>query len=59
MAGPCVTLPRPVHQARTLAHWLIARREASLSYGEADPRYGILPGTDEGDDFKADKYKCV
>ena len=39
-------------KARAMAEWLMARRNASLEYGVDDPRYGIPPGTDEGDDFK-------
>jgi len=39
-------------KAKTMADWLIARRAESLQYPETDPRYGIPPGTDEGDDFK-------
>ena len=35
-------------KARTMAEWIAARREASLQYGAADPRYGIPPGVDEG-----------
>ena len=39
-------------KARAMAEWIMARRNASLAYGERDPRYGIPPGVDEGDDFK-------
>lgn len=40
-------------RARAMGEWLLARRGESLRWGESDPRYGIPPGTDEGDDFKA------
>ena len=39
-------------KASAMAEWLLARRSASLHYAEGDPRRGIPPGTDEGDDFK-------
>ena len=39
-------------KAKAMASWLMARRTASLQYGPDDPRHGIPPGTDEGDDFK-------
>jgi hypothetical protein len=39
-------------KARTMAEWLMARRLESLHWPADDPRYGIPPGTDEGDDFK-------
>ena len=39
-------------KAKALAEWLIARRNESLRYATSDPRYGIPPGVDEGDDFK-------
>jgi hypothetical protein len=39
-------------KAKALADLLIARRTTSLQYGPDDPRYGMMPGGDEGDDFK-------
>jgi hypothetical protein len=39
-------------KAKAMAGWLMARRTASLRYGPDEPRHGIPPGTDEGDDFK-------
>ena len=39
-------------KAKAMGDWLVARRTASLQYAEADPRHGILPGIDEGDDFR-------
>ena len=39
-------------KAKAMADWLIARRDESLQYRPDDPRYGIPPGVDEGDDFK-------
>lgn len=38
-------------KARAIADWLIARRTDTLKYGRDDPRYGILYGLDEGDNF--------
>ena len=39
-------------RAKAMADWLIARRASSLEYGTDDPRYGIPPGLDEGDNYK-------
>ena len=36
-------------KAKALAEWLIARRATSLEYAVTDPRYGMIPGLDEGD----------
>ena len=33
---------------RALAEWLLYRYEASLQWGETDPRHGIVAGGDEG-----------
>ena len=38
---------------RSLAEWLLYRYEASLRWGVADPRRGIVAGGDEGDGFVA------
>jgi hypothetical protein len=38
-------------KAKALADWLTARRATSLGYGRDDPRYGMIPGLDEGDNF--------
>jgi len=38
-------------QARAVAEWLSFRRNLSLSYARADPRYGIPFGDDEADDY--------
>ena len=35
-------------KAKTLAEWLIARRGESLHFPPSDPRYGMIPGNDEG-----------
>ena len=52
-SGGNATLPLAhFDKARALAEWLMARRNASLRYEKSDPRYGIPPGVDEGDDFK-------
>ena len=40
------------NKAQTMAVWLMARRNTSLLHDTNDPRFGIIPGTDEGDDFK-------
>ena len=50
--GDDALLLRHFEKAKAMAEWLIARRETTLSYGAADPRYGMMPGVDEGDDFK-------
>ena len=39
-------------KARAMAEWLISRRANSLGDAPDDPRFGIPPGNDEGDDFK-------
>ena len=38
---------------RALAEWLLYRYDASLQWGAADPRRGIVAGGDEGDGFVA------
>ena len=38
-------------RARGLAGWLIGRRSLSLGYPRTDPRYGMLPGDDEADNY--------
>eukprot|EP01051_Picozoa_sp_SAG22_P006147 SAG22_NODE_392_length_11210_cov_3.879669_8_plen_1389_part_00 len=50
--GDAELLLKHFAKAKTMADWLIARRAESLQYGPADPRYGVPPGVDEGDDFK-------
>ena len=37
--------------AKGLAGWLIGRRSLSLGYPRTDPRYGMLPGDDEADNY--------
>ncbi len=32
-------------KAKAVSEWLLARRNASLHFGEGDPRRGIPPGT--------------
>ena len=52
-AGDAALLLRHFDKAKAMADWLMARRNAStLAFDPADPRHGILPGTDEGDDYK-------
>ena len=38
-------------KARAVAEWLIARRAESLRYPVGDPRYGMIAGNEEGDEF--------
>ena len=38
-------------KAKGLAGWLIGRRSLSLGYKKTDPRYGMLPGDDEADNY--------
>ena len=38
-------------KAKGLAGWLIGRRSLSLDYSHDDPRYGMLPGDDEADNY--------
>ena len=38
-------------KAQGLAGWLIGRRSLSLGYAVTDPRYGMLPGDDEADNY--------
>eukprot|EP01048_Picozoa_sp_COSAG05_P018612 COSAG05_NODE_2752_length_2684_cov_3.365571_1_plen_528_part_10 len=37
--------------AKSLAGWLIGRRSLSLGWPKDDPRYGMLPGDDEADNY--------
>ena len=43
-------------KAKGIADWLKARRAMSLSYPKSDARYGMLPGSDEADNYAALYY---
>lgn len=38
-------------KAKGIADWLIARRALTLQLPMTDPRYGMIPGNEEGDEF--------
>ena len=43
-------------KAKAIADLLMARRETSFQYGKSDPRYGMIHGLDEGDNFVHTRY---
>ena len=43
-------------KAKGIADWLIARRGMSLAYAKTDGRFGMLPGSDEADNYAALYY---
>ena len=49
--GDVAFVLRHFAKAKALAEWLLARRATSLRLPADDPRYGMLPGLDEGDNF--------
>ena len=49
--GDATFLLQHFDKAKALADWLTARRATSLCFGADDPRYGMIPGLDEGDNF--------